>query len=334
MAKTSLKELAHLCGVSVATASRALSGDAELRIRPATRERILKAAGKLGYKPDFAARCLRSGRSRMLGVFGLDKLGLPLGVYERILAGLSDCAGNCGYELFLGLRPKNSETLPSIQLDGAALLHLAEHGSLLAVVENAAMPYVAVNCESGPKGFALRPDEKSGMRKAVECLCALGHERIAFSGLLPLHSESHISVRLRRESYLALLAERGLAPYPDYAKGLTNPAAFLRDALAEWRATAVIAYDHFVAVELVFAAAKLGLSIPKDFSLLCFNDEYPAAKLGPGLSAIAIPSLEMGRAAAKKLIEGIEAPEGLAPGEMLFEEELVLRASTTKPSHS
>ena len=96
-----------------------MSGDASMKVKPETRRKIMAAVDKFDYKPDFAARCLRSGKSRMIGIFGLDKLNLPIGVYERILSGISSFTSDRGYELFIGLGPRTSCSLPPIQLDGA-----------------------------------------------------------------------------------------------------------------------------------------------------------------------------------------------------------------------
>ncbi len=328
MSKLGLKEIAGICGVSIATVSRVLSQDSSMKVKPETRRRILEAVGKFGYKPDFAARCLRSGKSRMIGVFGLDKLNLPIGVYEAILSGISSFSSDRGYELFIGLGPSTSVRLPPIQLDGAVVIHFSEEAKILSDIEESSLPYVAVNCVSGPKGISILPDDSSGTLKAMAHLHSLGHRKIAYAGLLPMHSATHCSVSLRCDSYCSFMLEHGLLPYPDFNKPLGSPAAFIESAVRKWGATAILAYDHFIALELLYEASSSGLKVPDSFSLMCFNDEFPVGRVHPGISAVAIPGEEMGSLAAELLIARMESPSPLPPERIVLDEALVLRGST------
>jgi LacI family transcriptional regulator, galactose operon repressor len=101
--------------------------------------------------------------------------------------------------------------------------------------------------------------------------------------------------------------------------------------VAEGHATAVITYDHHIAVMLVGASYAMGLRIPQDFSLICFNDVFPVALLPPPLTAVAVSGREMGRIGADLLLNSLLTPSNKAAKEIRIAEDLVVRASTAPP---
>ena len=82
------------------------------------------------------------------------------------------------------------------------------------------------------------------------------------------------------------------------------------------------------------AAAELGLRIPQDFSLICFNDVFPVALLPPPLTAVAVSGREMGRIGADLLLNSVLAPTNAPAREIRVAEDLVVRASTTPVGHT
>jgi LacI family transcriptional regulator len=108
---------------------------------------------------------------------------------------------------------------------------------------------------------------------------------------------------------------------------------FLEDAVIRARATAVVTYDHHIGVALVGAAQGLGLRIPRDFSLICFNDVFPVALLPPPLTAVAVSGREMGRIGADLLLNSLLSPpsHSHAAKEIRVPEDLIVRASTAPP---
>ena len=100
-------------------------------------------------------------------------------------------------------------------------------------------------------------------------------------------------------------------------------------------ATAVITYDHHIAVVLVGAAYAMGLRIPDDFSLVCFNDVFPVALLPPPLTAVAVSGREMGRIGADLLLNTVLAPAATVRQRTIrVPEDLVVRASTGPVPHA
>lgn len=109
-----------------------------------------------------------------------------------------------------------------------------------------------------------------------------------------------------------------------------QPMDFLNLTVKANRVTAIISYDHRIAVQLVGAASTMGLRIPQDFSLICFNDVFPVSMLAPPLTAVAVSGREMGRIGADLLLKRLESKQPQV-GEVRVPEELVIRSSTAPP---
>jgi DNA-binding LacI/PurR family transcriptional regulator len=124
-----------------------------------------------------------------------------------------------------------------------------------------------------------------------------------------------------------------MAVSPGHHLPMTSPTEFLRAAIDEDGATAVVTYDHQLAVMLVGAAHEASLRIPHDFSLICFNDVFPVALLPPPLTAVAVSGREMGRRGAELLLNRLISParDDQTTREVRVPEDLVVRASTAPP---
>jgi LacI family transcriptional regulator len=98
------------------------------------------------------------------------------------------------------------------------------------------------------------------------------------------------------------------------------------------KATAIITYDHHIAVALVGAAAAMNLRIPDDISLVCFNDVFPVSLLPPPLTAVSVSGREMGRIGAGLLLNALGGSSSATAGkEIRVAEEMVVRRSTAPP---
>jgi LacI family transcriptional regulator len=114
-------------------------------------------------------------------------------------------------------------------------------------------------------------------------------------------------------------------------RAFTSSAEFLRHAVIDQKATAIISYEHRIATLIASAAPSLGLRIPQDFSLICFNDVFPVEATVPPLTAVAIHGKEMGKTGADILLQTLAEEPARYPAvarEIRVPEELVVRAST------
>jgi len=202
----------------------------------------------------------------------------------------------------------------------------------VAELDRRHVPYACVNERASGAVANVLADDRMGMERALEQLSQLGHKGIAYANARAAHSH-HYSVNERYEALLTGAAARGMAVLPGHHMPMTSPSEFLRAVVVEGGATAVVTYDHQLAVMLVGAANELSLCIPPDFSLICFNDVFPVAMLPPPLTAVAVSGREIGRRGAELLLNALISPgrDDATTREVRVPEDLVVRASTARP---
>lgn len=325
---TSLADVAKATGVTTATVSRVLNNRYEgFSVRPELRTRILQVAKDLSYRPDLMAQSLRKTQ---MGIVGLLGAHLPLVIPEYTLRGLVTLLEKRNIKLTTYFADDLSASfdLPPWRIDAAVLSGVLSPADV-APVEKSGMPYVSLNGYCGPNGISVEFDDVEGTRQVMEHLFSLGHERIAYANIGGPWA-AHASVGLRHQTYLTCLRERGLRPMPLHDEPTEAPANAFVKTVVDAGATAILAYHHFNAVYVMQAAAQLGICVPDDLSIAAFNDEYPLQFLNPGVTAVAMPAVEAGEAAAESLIKQIH--QGRCEGKkILLRETLVVRGSTVRP---
>jgi LacI family transcriptional regulator len=195
-------------------------------------------------------------------------------------------------------------------------------------LERARIPYVVINGRSGPGGCSVAPDDIDGTHIAVRHLTGLGHRRIAYAGPLANHLDQHSSVEDRHQTYLSELVSQGLSPVPGHDVPLESAIEFLKSAVLEYRATAIVAYGHMEGFNLAKAAHTMGISIPEQLSLVSFCDENAVNVISPGLTFVDLRAEHVGRVAAKLLLRQIRSLGQAEPESVKLRERLVLRNST------
>jgi len=341
-ATTNLKEVAERCSVAPSTVSRVLNNSKHGRfsVSQAVRDRILKVAEELNYRPSMAARNLTVGKTHLIAVLGVSKIESDhVGPQEEAVSAMAKVLDAEGYEIcaqFISLRHGPFE-LPPLRVDGIVAVGPTSLDDLQTLERND-VPYVSLDGVVGSRGFQVVPDDAQGTRMAVEHLRSLGHKRIAYLDN-PSVEALHPSVFARRDSFFRSLKEFGLESPPVEPPTLRSEVPwdstyepFLRRAVIEGKATAVLAYSHFGALSLLRTAHDLGISVPKDFSLVCFNN-VPVLKLTtPSVTAVDVPSGAMGQAAAELLLRAINDKESVSNRVRKLEETLIVRESSAAPS--
>lgn len=330
--RVTIADVAKLCGVTPATVSRVLNGKKRFSASEAVRTKIFDTAQKLGYVPDLAARNLNRQSTRIVGIFASPETHVGQGINESLLEGLAEVLHAGGFEVFFELAAMKGKALPFWRFDGAILLQ-SPKPEVVIELDKRRVPYVCVNEQAGNPIASVLADDAMGMRRAVEHLASLGHRKIAYANARASYLTHH-SVTERYETLVSVAREKGL----DLARGhdlpFTNATEFLRNAVIQENATAIITYDHHIAVMMVGAAYPLGLRIPNDFSLLGFNDVFPVALMGPPLSVVAVSGREMGRVGADLLLNSLQSERPASPAEIRIPEDLILRSSTAAPAVS
>jgi DNA-binding LacI/PurR family transcriptional regulator len=306
------------------------------------REKILRIARELNYRPSVAARNLTVSKTHLVAVLGVAGLmSDSVGPMERAVSELASALDAAGYEICLQFLSKrhNPFDLPPLRVDGVVAVGAQSHDDLQAL-EESQIPYISMNGIVGRHGTLVSPDDIGGTMLALKHLVDLGHERIAYLDH-PAVDAKHPSVFDRRGAFTKARGELGfdiptlhLAPLPPDVTWDVYYEPFVRDAIIEGKATAVLAYSHHGALALLRTAHDLGLKVPDDFSLVCFNDE-PVVRLSvPSITAVDVPSIQLGRVAAELLLKQMSSEMNgtdAAQQRIKLDENLVVRESSSRP---
>ncbi len=332
--KVTLSDVATLARVDRSVVSRVINDDPNLNIRPQTRQRVLDTIKKLDYRPNAAARSLRTARAFMFGLF-IPDFANP--VYAEIIKGAEIAAGNLGYALMtassagvrLG-RDHYIDLLAQGRVDGM-LFAGDESGHDLEQFRALRLPWVLVNRRiEGSRRYVILDDER-GSQLAVEHLIALGHRRIAHIA----GPETADTARRRRVGYASAMTSASLPVDPrlivhaDYTP--TGGTAAMSTLLAQAeRPTAVLVANVASAVGALRAAYALGLSVPADVSVIAIHDMPLASHLVPALTTVRMPLSELGRRAIELL--ATREPEEDITETVTEPVDVIVRESTAPPA--
>jgi LacI family transcriptional regulator len=336
-----IREVAETAGVSTATVSRVFGDPQQSRVSPATRQRVLRVAQQLGYRPHRAARSLARQRSDYIGVL-LPHFGG--GFIAEVMDGLVEAARDSGLEtVFATCGPPGQGGLRS------ALDHLLETraegiifypSTSLALddktleAELRQVPTVLVDLSiDGLDDFPLvTSDDADGISQAVSHLVSLGHDRIAHLAGPSWMSTGAVRLRAFREA----MSEHGL-PVPE--ESLVPHNYSYRGALTAARRllettplpTAIVASSDESAAALLEVARNLGLRVPDDLSITGFSDTLLCQTWQPPLTTVRQPKEELGREAVRIVAAMIEGDPAVEPdGVHLLPTRLIERASCTR----
>ncbi|MFB8368850.1 LacI family DNA-binding transcriptional regulator [Pseudarthrobacter sp. NPDC055928] len=319
------RDVAQLAGVSQPTVSRALRDDP--RVSEATKERVRRAAERLGYVPSDAGRALSSGRTRRVGLLLTD---LENQFYPHIIAPAFHQLESRGYQLMLHTEAADNdvvaERLISNGLDGVILATSTIDSVVPLRLRDRGLPFVYFNRTSAAvRADAAVVDPAQGMGEAAEVLFEHGHRRIA-----AILGPANTSTAINREIALReALAQHGIsipAPYVhrgpfDTATGQAGTERFLKMPEPP---TAIVCGNDVVAFGALNAARSAGAEVPTDVSIIGFDDLPSASWPIIRLTTISYDLDAMVRRAADLLIERIEKPDRPVE-ESAFQSRLVMR---------
>jgi LacI family transcriptional regulator len=324
-------EVASHCGVSQATVSRVLNGNFKhgFSVRPEVRQRIIEAASSLGYRPNIAAKNLVRRQTKVIAIIGSKiALGFPGNIYQAIIESCVLELHASSYDICMSIPnlAENRCELPPWKVDGAIVLQGC-NPETIDEMEKINLPYVVVNGVGGHKGSSVIPDDVEGTKMSIRHLIELGHTRIAYAGPTSEHYK-HRSINDRHDTYVSELKAHGLEPIKNHEEVFTSASAFLVSSVIKHHATAILAYDHMEAMRILHGANMLEIQIPRQVSLMCFNDEYLCSIVAPPLTTIAVPSKQMGRLAADMLLKHLQSPNEYRPECIKLSQDLIVRSST------
>ena len=305
--EVSMADVAAAAGVSGQTVSRVANERAN--VDPETRRRVLDAMSALGYRPNSAARALRSGRFRSIGVimFSLASYG-----NTRTLDALASVAAASGYSVTL--ITVKSATQSDVS---GAFLRLREHAvdGIVILIEThrlgenelsipSGLPVVVVDSSADYPYSVVDNDQAQGASLATEHLLDLGHETVWHVSGPP---ESFAAER-RRAAWRTALADRGChAPEVQVGDWTADSGYRIGAALArDPRVTAVFAANDQMALGVIRALHEAGRRVPGDVSVVGFDDMPEAANFWPPLTTVRQRFERVGEEAMSALIADIE----------------------------
>ncbi len=324
-----IEDVARLAGVSTATVSRALSNPES--VSPGARARVLEAVAQVGYQPNQAARSLRSQKSRMVLVVLPDVSNI---FFSKVLQGIEETLFAAGYGMIIGnldgapdKEARFAAFLATGHVDGAILLngHLvgqARDGS--GAPAPVGVPLVAL-CEAIPAADIPQVvvDNRAAARGATQLLARRGHRRIAhLTGPAANVLESERAAGYREGLAAAgRLFDPALVIEGDYTIAAGALAA-IRIAGLDPRPDAVFCSNDEMAIGLMGGLAAAGIDVPRDMSVMGFDDIEFAAMARPALTTIHQPRRELGRTGAALILDllaGRSAPASTVLATSLIE---------------
>lgn len=323
--RVTLADVARRAGLSKTAASMVLNGREGTRLSAEAHQRVFAAAEELGYRPNIAARSLRTRKTGTIAF--VSDIVATTRFAGGLIRGALDAARERDHVLFIAETQGDAafekyaiDAMLDRQVDGVIYAAMATR-RLTVPPAILAGPVVLLNATSPDDLPCVLPDDERAGRTATGALLDKGHrDRIAVIGRNRL-KESDPEVSLAADARLRgiqeTLAEAGTGIYRE---------AFCQDWLPEQgyaamrtllrkpdRPTAIICMNDRLAFGVYQAVAEAGLSVPRDVSVVSFDDDPLAAWLRPGLTTLALPHEQMGRRAVELLLDGEAAGSTFIP---------------------
>jgi LacI family transcriptional regulator len=331
-----IRDIARRARVSTATVSRTVNQVSTVDAQLA--KRVWKAIEELGYFPNRQARALVSGRSR---VFGLIVSEITNPFFPEIVQTFENLAVEQNYEILLTSTihdPKRMELavrrMIEGRVDGVAILTFGMEEELLEHLRFRNLPLVFIDVgPKAPRVSNIRVDYAHGIRQAVQHLAAMRHERIGFvTGPPGLRSAI-----VRRDAFKESMREIGLPVKPEFIVEGDHRLEGGKEALRKLsrlkeRPSALLCSNDMTAIGVMRQAFDLGISVPKQLSVVGFDDTRLADFMIPPLTTIQMSQTELAKFAFNALLDEVNRDIPKPAGtEYLLKTQLVLRSSTTFP---
>lgn len=332
------KELAKLAGVSAGTVSNVISGSTNVSER--SRQKVLEAIRVLNYQPNLIARSLRTNRTRTLGIIVPD---ITIPFFPKIIRGAESAARERGYFLIVldseGSSDRESDLIALLRaqrVEGMLLVTAGGQEVLPERLKIAQTHFPVVCLDRLPADLhvdSVCVDDSGAAEMATSHLMSLGHKNIAIiTGPLTLRNEQE---RLR--GYRQALQSGGIP----IQKSLLWSASFEQDDVAKrcqsgmlrptGRPSALIATNGVTGLAALRSLYSMGLSTPKDFSFVTFDEITAEDFFRPGVTSVVQPTYDMGYKAVEVLLDRIERGEDTPRKKVRLPAMVKVRESSGKP---
>jgi len=345
MISSTIFDVAEKAGVSIKSVSRVLNG--EPNVSAAMREKVLVACEALQYTPNISARVMAGSKSYF--IISLNDHDLTRSNWEsergnnwidRMLFGAMTACETAGYHFMMELVGRDSPDLErqvlailgSMRPDGLILTQPnAENDRLIDMLYGRRLPFVRIGSSDDRHGFKVRMDDVSAAYDATDYLIQLGHTRI---GLISGSPKFLVSAQ-REQGYRAALTAAGIAIEPaliqqgdfSFASGERASEALFN---LHTPPTAIIASNDEMALAALKTAARRGLRVPDQVSIISFDDGAGVKFSSPPLTSIRQPTAEIAMKAVELLVAAVEN-QPIAALDHIVPHRLILRESCAPP---
>lgn len=332
MARPTIKDVSRLADVSIGTVSNVVNG--HTNVAPKTRQRVLDAIEKLGYRTNRAARSLPRGQTGLLGYRMPDarKLNVPL---DTFLHQVVESAGALGWEVLL-FTPKPGQTeldaygdvLQRGGVDGFVLASIEYNDPRIDYLRSRDIPFSAFG-RSGrhEKAVSVDVDGAAGIRAAVRHLVEEGRQRIGLIGW----PEGSLTGDERYRGWVEGLAEADMVPSPSYVFRSLNgreKGRALVPAILERGCDAVVCVSDAFGLGVMAGLRQANLVPGEEVAVTGFDDVAAADLVEPGLTSLRQPMETVGQELVTRLVQILQGQAPTDENELLVEPELIVRGSS------
>jgi len=327
-----IREIARRAKVSTATVSRTINRIPT--VDPQLAKRVWRVVEDLGYYPNTQARALVSGRSR---IFGLIVSEITNPFFPELVQSFEDIAVQHNYEILLSSTvhdPRRMELavrrMIERRVEGVAILTFGMEESLIEHLRFRKVPLVFVDVGPHVPGVSnIKIDYQHGIRQAVQHLAAMRHVRIAFV-MGPGHLKSALA---RKSAFEEAMKEIGLKVPSAFVVVGDHTMEGGMSALTQLaglpdRPTAVMCSNDMTAIGVLREAYECGIGIPRELSVVGFDDIRLAQFTTPPLSTVQMSQVELAKLAFRALVHETESRSVSPTSEYVLPTRLVLRNST------
>ncbi|MCM1326776.1 MAG: LacI family transcriptional regulator [Bacteroidales bacterium] len=312
----SLKDISKICGVSVATVSKALNNHKD--IGEDTKKHIRQVAKEIGYSPNLSARALKTNRTYEIGVLFMDDAlsGLTHDYFSRVLDSFKRAAEKSGYDITFINACRNREGRMSYLehcryrgFDGVMLACIDVSDPEVIELVQSNIPLVTIDYLFNNR-IAVISDNVTGMRELLEYIYGKGHRKVAY-----IHGAKSAVTDSRLTSFYNTAEKLGMEVPEEYigeaAYRNTEDTYQVTTELLNLQnpPTCIIFPDDFAAFGGINAIRDRGLRIPEDVSVAGYDGINAARHIQPSLTTIRQDTEQMGCVAARELISLIERPK-------------------------
>ncbi|MFA9397277.1 MAG: LacI family DNA-binding transcriptional regulator [Clostridiaceae bacterium] len=329
----SIKDVARDAGVSIATVSRVLN-DVDV-VNDDTKQRVLDAIKKLGYRPNIVARSLKTQKTKTIGIVVPD-ISDPF--YPEVVRGAEDVANIYDYNIILcntDLDPEKEQEYLNVlrekMVDGIVLMSSSLNKNIINLTKELKLPTVLVETKDDNMEYpSVTVDNKKAAYDAVSYLINNGNKRIAYLGVY----ENKMNAKASRYSgYKKALLENGMELDEDlvYFGGSKAKDGFdgILEIISKNDIDAIFCVSDEVAMGAINALREKKIKVPEDVDVIGFDDIYVASIFYPKLSTVSQPMYDMGSVGMRMLIKKINNQD-LEEEQFVLDYELKIRESCKK----